>query len=70
MFSIFILGFNQDLVVHEILEEILQGILVAGMAIYVHKLKINATRKRKEDYSAEDTLEWKSGLFYFYQNIF
>jgi len=57
MFSIFILGFNQDLVVHEILEEILQGILVAGMAIYVHKLKINATRKRKEDYSAEDTLE-------------
>ena len=49
LFSILILGFNKGFTGPIILNGILQGILAAGAAVYVHQLTIQSTRKRKED---------------------
>lgn len=49
LFSIMILGFKEGFTGPIILNGILQGILAAGMAVYVHQLTIQSTRKRKED---------------------
>lgn len=49
LFAILILGFGQGFTGPIILSGILQGILCAGMAVYVHQLTIQSTRKRKED---------------------
>jgi uncharacterized membrane protein YkvI len=47
--AILILGFAEDFTGEIILNGILQGILAAGMAVYVHQLTIQSTRKRIED---------------------
>mgnify|MGYP001018329165 CR=1 FL=1 len=49
LFAILILGFKEGFTGPIILNGILQGILAAGMAVYVHQLTIQSTRKRKED---------------------
>lgn len=49
LFAIMILGFKEGFSGPIILNGILQGILAAGMAVYVHQLTIQSTRKRKED---------------------
>lgn len=49
LFAIMILGFKEGFTGPIILNGILQGILAAGMAVYVHQLTIQTTRKRKED---------------------
>ena len=49
LFAIPILGFKEGFTGPIILNGILQGILAAGMAVYVHQLTIQSTRKRKED---------------------
>ena len=49
VFSIFILGFETGFTAINILNGILQGILAAGMAVYVHQLKIQCTKKRRDD---------------------
>lgn len=49
LFAILILGFGQGFTGPIILNGILQGILAAGMAVYVHQLTIQTTRKRKEE---------------------
>jgi hypothetical protein len=49
LFAIMILGFKEGFSGPIILNGILQGILAAGMAVYVHQLVIQSTRKRKED---------------------
>ena len=49
LFAIMILGFKEGFTGPIILNGILQGILAAGMAVYVHQLTIQSTRKRKED---------------------
>ncbi len=48
IFAILILGFNKGFTGLVILNGVIQGILSAGMAVYVHQLKIQSTRKRKE----------------------
>mgnify|MGYP000920881069 FL=1 len=47
--GILTLGFNKGFSGPIILNGILQGILCAGMAVYVHQLTIQSTRKRVED---------------------
>ncbi|SHH55617.1 phage holin family protein [Sporanaerobacter acetigenes] len=47
--SILILGFENGFTGSIVLNGVLQGILCAGMAVYVHQLTIQSTRKRKED---------------------
>ena len=47
VFSILILGFGSGFTAINILNGIMQGILAAGMAVYVHQLTIQSTRKRK-----------------------
>jgi hypothetical protein len=49
LFAILILGFENGFNGSTVLNGILQGILAAGMAVYVHQLTIQTTRKRKED---------------------
>lgn len=49
LFSIMILGFKEGFTGPVVLNGILQGILAAGMAVYVHQLTIQSTRKRKEE---------------------
>jgi H+/gluconate symporter-like permease len=49
LFAILILGFENGFVGQVILNGILQGILAAGMAVYVHQLTIQSTRKRVEE---------------------
>ena len=49
LFAIMILGFKEGFSGPIILNGFLQGILAAGMAVYVHQLTIQSTRKRKED---------------------
>lgn len=49
LFAIMILGFKEGFSGPIILNGILQGILAAGMAVYVHQLTIQSTRKRIED---------------------
>lgn len=49
LFAIMILGFKEGFSGPIILNGILQGILAAGMAVYVHQLTIQSTRKRKEE---------------------
>ncbi|MGN9164984.1 phage holin family protein [Tissierellaceae bacterium HCP3S3_D8] len=49
LFAILILGFENGFIGQVILNGILQGILAAGMAVYVHQLTIQSTRKRVED---------------------
>lgn len=49
LFAIMILGFKEGFSGPIILNGILQGILAAGMAVYVHQLTIQTTRKRRED---------------------
>lgn len=46
VFSILILGFKSGFTAEMILNGLLQGILVTGMSVYVHQLKIQSTRKR------------------------
>lgn len=40
-------------IMEDIVGGVIQGILAAGMAVYVHQLTIQTTRKRKEDTSEE-----------------
>lgn len=47
--STLILGFEKGFNAPVILEGILQGILAAGMAVYVHQLTIQATVKRLKE---------------------
>lgn len=47
--SILILGFEKGFTPPVVLEGILQGILAAGMAVYVHQLKIQTTEKRLKE---------------------
>lgn len=47
--AILILGFDKGFQGSIILSGILQGVLSAGMAVYVHQLTIQSTRKRIED---------------------
>lgn len=47
--SILILGFENGFTGSIVLNGVLQGILCAGMAVYVHQLTMQSTRKRKED---------------------
>jgi len=49
LFAVMILGFNDGFIGPVILSGILQGILSAGMAVYVHQLTIQSTKKRIED---------------------
>ncbi|MGN9164688.1 phage holin family protein [Tissierellaceae bacterium HCP3S3_D8] len=49
LLAILILGFENGFVGQVILNGILQGILAAGMAVYVHQLTIQSTRKRVEE---------------------
>ena len=49
LFAILILGFENGFIGQVILNGILQGILAAGMAVYVHQLTIQSTRKRVEE---------------------
>lgn len=46
VFSILILGMKSGFAPDVILNGLLQGVLVTGMAVYVHQLKIQSTRKR------------------------
>jgi succinate-acetate transporter protein len=55
LFAVLILGFAEGFYAPVIVTGILQGILAAGMAVYVHQLKIQTTKKRIED--EEDALE-------------
>jgi len=47
--AILIVCLKKGFEAENILNGILQGILCAGMAVYVHQLTIQSTRKRKED---------------------
>lgn len=47
--SILILGFEKGFYPPVILDGVLQGILSAGMAVYVHQLTIQTTKKRLGD---------------------
>lgn len=47
--SILILGFENGFTGQIILNGLIQGILCAGMAVYVHQLTIQTTQKRKEE---------------------
>ena len=47
--AIAILGFKNGFTAESILNGLLQGVLCTGMAVYVHQLTIQTTRKRKED---------------------
>lgn len=49
LFAVLILGFENGFIGQVILNGILQGILAAGMAVYVHQLTIQSTRKRVEE---------------------
>lgn len=55
MFAVLILGFAEGFIGPVILNGILQGILAAGMAVYVHQLTIQSTRKRIEDIDEKDS---------------
>ncbi|MCT4631976.1 MAG: phage holin family protein [Firmicutes bacterium] len=46
VFSILILALKSGFTPDVILNGFLQGILVTGMSVYVHQLKIQSTRKR------------------------
>lgn len=49
IFSVLILGFENSFSGLVIMNGFLQGILSAGMAVYVHQLTIQSTKKRIED---------------------
>ena len=49
LFAILILGIENGFNGVTILNGVLQGILAAGMAVYVHQLTIQSTRKRVEE---------------------
>ena len=57
LFSVLILGFQEGFKGPVILDGILQGILCAGMAVYVHQLTIQSTKKRIEDDPPYDALD-------------
>lgn len=46
LFAVLLLGFQEGFTGPIILTGIIQGILAAGMAVYVHQLKIQTTKKR------------------------
>lgn len=48
VFAILILGFAEGFTGPTILNGVIQGILAAGMAVYVHQLTIQTTQKREE----------------------
>lgn len=47
--AVLIIGFKDGFTAEVIVQGILQGVLCAGMAVYVHQLTIQSTRKRIED---------------------
>lgn len=49
VFAILILGFSEGFTGPTILNGIIQGILAAGMAVYVHQLTIQTTKKRVQE---------------------
>lgn len=58
LFAVLILGFEGGFIGPPFLNGIMQGMLAAGMAVYVHQLTIQTTKKRiegeEEEFPPED----------------